>query len=207
MTSIFDWLSSAPSSMGGLAAPQGTPPGPSYGTNNLGLIGAALQDAGASASGRPDGGAMLTQFQNRGLMANQARARQTLAQAMQSGDPSAIQKARAGWIAAGGDPSLVASQLMATPNGNIVGVDPLTQSATVLYKGGARPPRGYQWGGGNALEPIPGGPADPQVIARRLAARRGMVPADPADLPAAPAGVPPAMQGPFQYDEQGVELQ
>ncbi len=201
MTGIFDWLASAPSSMGspiGAAGmPPGTQPGPSYGGNRLGLIGAALQDAGASASGRPDGGAMLSHFQNLGLMANQARARQALAQAMQSGDPGAIQKARSVALASGLDPSQLAPRYMMAPNGAIVGIDPLTQRAGVVYQGGPRAPRGYRpTADGSSLEPIPGGPADPAVRAALAGARQGVVPANA-----------PAAQAPFQYDEQGNELQ
>ena len=177
MSGLFDWLSSAPQQSGN--GPGQGAPAPNYGYNGLGLIGAALQDAGATASGRPDGGAALSQFASRGLMANQAQARAALAQAMQSGDPAAIQKARAAALGAGLDTSSLDTRFANLGNGTMVAINPVTQAVTPAYRAGPPVPRGFMpTPDGQGVQPIPGGPADPALRARQAQARRGVVPAN-----------------------------
>jgi hypothetical protein len=177
MNGFFDWLSAAPQ-QGGTRSGAGAP-APNYGYNGLGLIGAALQDAGATVSGRPSGGAALSQFLNRGLMANQAQARAALAQAMQSGDPAAIQKARAAALASGADTSALDTRFANVGNGTMVAINPVSQAVTPAYQAGPPVPRGFmRTPDGQGVRPIPGGPADPALRARQAQARRGVVPAN-----------------------------
>lgn len=154
--SIFDWLtgsaSGAPSGAApSQAAPQTQPaasgPQPilggllSYDPNGglagmtpaqkMGMFGASLSDVAAALRGQPGGNAANFQMGilQRGMMQRQMQARQQIAQAMQSGDPSAMKKALAGGVAAGLDISPYQSKpIVVRNNGSVVTYSPLTQS-------------------------------------------------------------------------------
>jgi hypothetical protein len=144
------------------------------GFNNLGLIGAGLSDLASNARGRP--GDAVASFGNalyqQGLMQRQIAARQSYARAMQSGDPAAQLAARAQLFASGAIPANYAF--------------PQIQHGFVVSPDGAQ------------AQAIPGGPADPRVVAQRWAARRGQV------LPANQSTAQPSQPSQFySHDENG----
>ena len=170
MSGFTDWLAQLPGTSANAPSPQ------LGGFNNLGLIGAGLSDIAQKIQREPAGYVAAWQ-QNRfqaGLMQQQIAARQAYARAMQAGDAKAILAARAQLIASGAVPANYAFPQM--QRGYVLSAD------------------------GTGAQAVPGGPADPRVIAQRAAARKGQLPPASATAAAPDGGVIRI------YDENGDPL-
>lgn len=142
-------------------------------TKTLGLLSAAIGDAGAQFSGRSNPG-MVQQWQQ---SQQQDQARQQILTGMSSSDP-AVQKQTALFALANGiDPTPYLS--LGRPKiehvgDDLVSIDPFdpTKISTVR-QGQPAPPAGYARGpDGKSLSFIPGGPGDPTQAAALAGGRR-----------------------------------
>ena len=170
--------------MPGVIAPPDASGSPAIATpttwgNRLALASAALKDVSASVEGKSGSNVATAQQQilARNMMAAQQAARQKFAQA---GNPTDQRNALIALSNAGGEVSpYLAIMKSGRPiikslgHGQIAMLDPDTTAVLDTYSVGVNPPAGYRWtNDGMSYEPVPGGPADPGVIAGKAEARR-----------------------------------